>query len=563
MRFPTKISILCDVPFIKEELTRFVEQLTGHAPCKTGYPICVSVQEKGHENARVSVRKSGAAIIGHSLRGAVYGLYAFLERCVGLQFLAEDCTIFPPKGTATLKCGAFSIKPAFDYREVYWRGALDGRFALQMGLNSARADIPKAWGGKTMFHHYSHTFDLLIPPGEYFDAHPEYFSMVGGVRQKEKSQLCLTNTDLIALVAEKVRVWMRENPDCRIFSVAMNDWYSPCECEKCRAMDEREESQAGSMLYFVNQIAKKIEKEFPNNFIHTFAYLYCRKPPKTIKPRKNVIVRLCSIECCFSHPIAACNHAVRRIDVETTSAAAFTTGNRSFVADLEGWAAICKNLYIWDYTTNYANYCQPFPNIQVLSENLRLFKNCGVRGVFEQGNYAPGKASAFAALKIYLLSKLLWNPNEEVKKLTETFVNGYYGQAAAPFILDILKRSEEAVAHAHISLFDAADAAYLTPDFLREADLLFQKALAASASSQPHFDRISTEHLSIRYALCVAMPLDAPKRDAPIDAFTADVIRLGISELFERRELKASFACMKNSRYCLNRDNVPHAVYRL
>ena len=36
----------------------------------------------------------------------------------------------------------------------------------------------------------------------------------------------------------------------------------------------------------------------------TLAYRYTRQAPKTIKPADNVIIRLCSIECCFSHPLA-------------------------------------------------------------------------------------------------------------------------------------------------------------------------------------------------------------------------------------------------------------------
>ena len=35
------------------------------------------------------------------------------------------------------------------------------------------------------------------------------------------------------------------------------------------------------MIAFVNYIAEKIEPEFPNVAVDTFAYQYTRKPPKT------------------------------------------------------------------------------------------------------------------------------------------------------------------------------------------------------------------------------------------------------------------------------------------
>ena len=48
-------------------------------------------------------------------------------------------------------------------------------------------------------------------------------------------------------------------------------------------------------------VAEAIEKDSPNVRIDTLAYQYTRKPPRTIRPRANVIIRLCSIECCFRH----------------------------------------------------------------------------------------------------------------------------------------------------------------------------------------------------------------------------------------------------------------------
>ena len=55
-----------------------------------------------------------------------------------------------------------------------------------------------------------------------------------------------------------------------------------------------------------------------------------------------MIVRLCSIECCFGHPLESC------------SLSGTEGGQGSFTADLEGWSAISNRLHIWDYTANFA-----------------------------------------------------------------------------------------------------------------------------------------------------------------------------------------------------------------
>ena len=89
-----------------------------------------------------------------------------------------------------------------------------------------------------------------------------------------------------------------------MFSVSQNDWYNYCQCPACKAIDDREGSPAGTMITFVNQVADAIREDCPDVLIHTFAYQYTRKAPKFVRPRPNVIVRLCSIECCFSHPLS-------------------------------------------------------------------------------------------------------------------------------------------------------------------------------------------------------------------------------------------------------------------
>ena len=456
----------------------------------------------------------------------------------------------------------FSSRPDFAYRDLYWRGALNGRFALQCGLNSARADIAPEMGGKVSFYRYSHTFEELVPPEKWFDSHPEYFSLVNGKRRREHSQLCLTNPDVLEICIEGVRRWMREHPECRIFSVAQNDWYGYCECEHCQAIDRREESHAGALLAFVNAVADAVRDEFPDNRIHTFAYLYSRKAPRFLRPRENVIVRLCSIECCQSHPMGACRQAIGGIDVENNAADAFALSGQAFTDDLADWAKIAPHLYLWDYTTNFSNYLQPFPNWHVMGENLRLFRRLGVEGVLEQGNYSPGKTSAFAPLRIYLLSRLLWNADADSDELIRTFVRGYYGPEAETGVLQCLSLMEGAASQSHMGIYDMPDAPYLEEALLIRADAALADALRRTADPIRR-ERLERERLSFEYVQLARLPLDAPGRNERIDAFAERLSRLGVTELFERRELAGSLRCMKESRFTRQRDDVPYRCYRL
>lgn len=112
----------------------------------------------------------------------------------------------------------------------------------------------------------------------------------------------------------------------------------------------------------------------------------------------------------------------------------------------------------------------------------------------------------------------------------------------------------------HAGIYDAPDASYLTDERLTQAETYLRDALAA-AREEPFRSRVEREALSVRYAKLTRLPLDAPGRDAQIDAFAADVRRLGVSELFERRDLEGSFLAMKKSRFARNREDAKAISY--
>ena len=157
-------------------------------------------------------------------------------------------------------------------------------------------------------------------------------------------------------------------------------------------------------------MAEAVEKEFPDVLVESLAYQYTRKPPKTIKPRDNVLIRLCTIECSYIQPLDG-------------------QQNQAFAADMEGWSKLAKYLFIWDYTTNYNDYLGPHPNLRVLGPNVRYFVKHGAIGLFEEG-----EGDDFCELKNWLLMRLMWEPNLDAEKLIDEFLCGYYGEAVGPLL---------------------------------------------------------------------------------------------------------------------------------
>ncbi|MFQ6096843.1 MAG: DUF4838 domain-containing protein, partial [Armatimonadota bacterium] len=363
-------------------------------------------------------------------------------------------------------------------------------------INGTQTHLDEERGGKISYHHFVHTFNSLIPPEQYFDEHPEYFSEINGKRIRDHTQLCLTNPEVIELAKKRVRQWIQERPDATIFSVSQNDWHNYCQCANCTALAEKEGSQAGPLLHFVNAIAEDIEKDYPNVIIDTLAYQYTRKPPLHVKPRPNVAVRLCSIECCFVHPLATDPY------------------NESFVDDIKGWAKICNRLHIWDYVINYAHTIMPFANLYVLKPNINFFINNGVTGIYEEACYFT-KGAEFAELRTYIMAKTLWDPDYDTDKAIDEFLAGYYGAAAKPIreYINLIHEKAAANEDVHVRIYTPPDkTGYLTPEILARSVQLFDQAEEAVKDDPVRLHRVQVARLPLMYSR-IALAGSAAYRD--------------------------------------------------
>lgn len=350
-------------------------------------------------------------IWGGSNRGTMYGVFAFLEHEVGVRWLTSDCTHVPRLNTLKLRDGLHvKESPALTYRFNYSRDAIDDEiWCAHNMLNMQTRVVTNDYGGQTCYWG-AHTFQKLLPAQEYFNQHPEYFSLHNGHRINN-GQLCLSNPDVLRLVTERLLRYMKANPECWGYDVSQNDNKLYCECRDCQRLSRRYGGESGLMLWFVNQIAERVERDYPTKLIGTFAYEYTRRPPRGIRPASNVVIRLCDIECCFAHSLDECPR------------------NRSFMNDLIAWQKITDKIFVWDYTVNFHHYHLPFPNFQHLGSNINAFCKNGVMGILELGAY-DAQWSEFSELKQWLIAKLLWNPSQDVDALARQFINIYYGVAS-------------------------------------------------------------------------------------------------------------------------------------
>ena len=412
-------------------------------------------------------------IAGGNEKGTLYGVYTFLEKYLGCRMYSPTVKIIPKQKRIVLADINDLQIPVITFRDTHYRVTWHDEYTDWHKLDHDENGERKSWGM------WCHTFNALVPPKVYYDEHPEYYAMVNGERMP--TQLCLTNPKVLEITISNLRKRIAAQPDAIYWSVSQNDNKNYCTCENCKVIDNREGSPSGSIIHFVNQVAD----EFPDKMISTLAYEYGRRAPKTLKPRENVNIMLCSIEAFRHLPIAE----------DPTSA--------DFVRDVEDWSKIAKDIIVWDYVIQFNNLISPFPNLHVLQPNLKFFADHGVNAMFEQGNREVG--GEFAALRAYMISKLMWNPAENADTIVNDFVNGYYG-AAGPVIRQYIDEMREALLKAEkpLKIFGTpieAASTYLTPALIQRYEKLFNEAEAIVADSAIILERVKIARQPLEFAI--------------------------------------------------------------
>lgn len=217
----------------------------------------------------------------------------------------------------------------------------------------------------------------------------------------------------------------------------MVDHYYACSCSRCRdAYTKRNATyaqpltpngkatrpsrnrwvapnarEAGVFLDFVNRVTDAIHEEFPDVYVHTFAYYWTRYPPDDWKPADRLIIDYEFLVDCQYHPLGQCPQNEEVYGFWTT---------------LRGWTKKCPNVWVWDTAYNFQTTPAPiFKNRGLYYRELQI---AGVDGVFVHmcGNNTPWMGD----LRAHLYVKLLWNPDYDVFAGIAEYCKHAYGAAS-------------------------------------------------------------------------------------------------------------------------------------
>jgi hypothetical protein len=419
---------------------------------------------------RIITKGKKMFILGGNHKGSYYGVVDLLEKQLGCRIYAPGVEFIPRNKNILLNPLNYSVKPVNTLRIVHGQFNENAAYKEWMRVDNIHEVFADGY--------YVHTFNRLVPWETYFGSHPEYFAYMNGKRIID--QLCMSNPDVLKMVIDKLTVEMAKQPDKRLWSVSQGDNFSFCQCDKCNAIHAEEGAPSGALLRFVNQVAAK----FPDKTISTLAYQFSRAAPKVTKPADNVQIMLCTIELNRS----------KSIESDPTS--------QSFVKDITDWGKLTQNIYLWDYTVDFANSVTPFPNLHVLQPNIQFLTRNGAYEHFQQTNTMKG--NEMSELKAYMLARLLWNPDVNIDSVKTVFLEGYYAEAA-PFMRQYIDKLEAELIKSGewLDIYGSPvhhEKSFLSAENIASYNTLFDKAEAAVAAKPEVVQRVKVSRLPVAFA---------------------------------------------------------------
>ena len=507
--------------YAAKEMADFLEQATGAAfPTVTddtpasAHEIVIGRTNRGSLNEVPAALKptvpegyvirrldDKVLIMGNIPRATLYGVYEFLEDELGIRFLSYDflqtkhVNHVPPRQKLEVTATSRKYDPPLEYRSILPVKSSQQAARLRLnGFNYGAIPLEKMLGGGRVVGHAWHSFNVLVPVKEYFDEHPEYFSMKNGKRISERTQLCLTNDDVYRICLDKLQALLHTdarradyNPHTlRWVSLTPNDWRNWCECPPCKAIDDEEGGPSGTYTRFVNRVAENLEQEFPNTAVLMFSYMYTKKLPLKTRPRHNVIVQIAnsSAGVGLSHP----------------------RGGR-FLRQLESWSGITDRLYTWDYIAWFGEpYLDPYPTLWNHDETVRIFLKHGLKGYFAQAAQTPH--AELRDLRVYLAARCAWRPETDGRKLIAEFCDAWFGPAG-PAVVEYIDFTHQPMWEGiGLSLEEGGGHVAVTnllkdEAYLAKADAILKRA-EQLADTPDRKLRVANQRLGIWYRIVMA-----------------------------------------------------------
>ena len=432
-------------------------------------------------------------------------VYKFLENELGCLWLSYENTIVPENRNLTIPVLDKRGKPSFTTRVLYIppTGQKSEKIekAMYLFLRRNRSNFQREPMIKSYQYMAVHSFYAFVNPDIYFKSHPEYFSMdphgrriCGTFKSRSGGQLCLSNPEVRNITEKQLRKFIardRKNTPRhlwpQVYSITQCDATKfICCCPECKKITAREGEESGLLIDFLNDISRRIAKDYPEIIISTSIYVTTEKVPRHIKPEKNISLQWCDLyfnSDCFrplEHPINA--------------------GQKKILEDWHKRGIVVDS--IWDYWNMGGHWINP-PRIETMVDaiapDLRYLHRNGVKNFLTETEHAYFNVDTnFIELQHWLGQQLLDDISKDEKKLIALFMKHHYGPAEKP-MTEALNIIRKAIANEKRNMFYTGNVnqPFLTQSFFKAVKEKFDKAVAVTYPGTAYRMRVEKEYLPV------------------------------------------------------------------
>jgi hypothetical protein len=553
------------VQLAASELQRYIEAISGaklpigtEGEAVSGFPVHVGRTSATAalipgEPEGILIRNDDKRLIicGGSDRATLFAAYRFLEQALGCRWLSREIDYVPGAKTVEVRSLSIASAPSFSMRTFIARTDDRQAWGMKLGLNGQYDAKHAAISGNCFYLPQAiqgcHAYHQIIPTDQYFDAHPEWFPLVGGQRYRSNGthgQLCVTAPGLADEFARRVIAVFDADPNLPMTSISPNDGYGWCECEQCLALDQKlngarttkqglaEEKpfMGDRVFWFANQVAERVAKVHPDKLLLVLAYVNYAEPPDTIKPAPNVVPWLCHYAPAdYSRPIN-----------DPTSAA-----NAQFNDLMRRWAKIAPHLLMYSYVSKSMWWRLPRPVTRNFAADLKYEYSLGLRRYYCQSGLSDW---ALDGPLYYVLAKLMWDVQADPEALAQDWITHMFG-AAAPQMTEYYNAVERSVRKTGQSYSESPSRQ--VPGLYDQAELAaaqqhLDAALKAPTSEQEHA-RIEEVAKVFQYGVHMVRAIEAGER------FRAELTAATLKEARDEGALALGFAQVREAQEYLDR----------
>jgi Domain of unknown function (DUF4838)/Glycosyl hydrolases family 2, sugar binding domain len=429
----------------------------------------------------VSDGRSRVLLAGQNETSTVKAACRFLEE-LGCRYFMDDKLgeVYPHSKTVMVGRLDITEKPGLLLRKIW-------------GSQWTSQDLWKVWngaGGLEMAtgHSWGKYVDKSL-----FEAHPEYFALRDGRRQKG-DWYCTSNPELRKIFAQGVIAKGGFNP-----SVSPPDGTGYCQCAKCRAQDDPHSIEPSSgrvsvtdrYVDFLDDVARRVAKVHPDWLLSFYCYAdYTQPPTLGRKLAPNLVAWIAPIRYSRFHRIGSPSSPSRR----------------QLAAVIDGWAAAARHIAYRTYNYNLAECLVPFSKFSIWKHDIPYLKNKGCIGINLESLvnweiYGP---------HLYQSIRLAYDPGADSDAMMDDYFMKFYGPAAGPLMKQYWLSIDDAFANmkCESGSFYALHLVY-TPEFLKKLEGLVQQAAEVAKNNQVYSARVAMTAQGLKNAVQYIQMLDA------------------------------------------------------